>query len=417
MSQTTILSEERAATKAFNSKDLLEVIYSENFEDLAYMQEEWDAFIESAGGEVFLTYDWCRVWWKFYGKNRNLRIFVFRHANELVGLLPVFSETLWLGPTFARIVTMIGTGYTPVCITYPVKRAFLDEVSNKYVTELNRWCKWDMLHIGTICGRYDSVDNLAQTLRKNFGDSHQIQVKTSDFQTYFQIADTWDEQVANLGPENRRSMRRHFNKILKQGVSVDCIAATRDNFAQIFDNFVQMHQSYWQKKGQAGHFEDWPSSYEFHREVALVQLDRQRLRLHEFRLADHCIGYDYAYKFGDTYYWFLNARDGSEKIDFFKTDFAELVKRAIKENVKWFDAMRGVYEYKTNLGGQLFPNSNIYVQPNTMPHLLRIRAFRLLVKLFNILYLKLWRQRIILWLGLKPHKFLDIWLRSHMFSG
>ena len=50
----------------------------DSFESLASMAGQWDNFVESVGGEIFLSYDWCRVWWKYYSKNRELKVLVFR---------------------------------------------------------------------------------------------------------------------------------------------------------------------------------------------------------------------------------------------------------------------------------------------------------------------------------------------------
>jgi hypothetical protein len=169
----------------------------------------------------------------------------------------------------------------------------------------------------------------------------------------------------------------------------------------------------------AGHFGDWPSSYEFHREVAGIQLDRHRLRLLEIRLDQRCIGYEYMYKLGNTYFWFLNARSDLGKdshIDFHRIAFGEKVEKAIKDGVNSIDAMRGYYEYKIVMGGELLPTSNILVFSKNLRSLIRISIFRSLVWLLNVVHFKIWRRRIAPRLGLKPKALRNWWIRTHMLS-
>ena len=85
-------------TEQYTTKDNITVEIYHIFDALANMQQEWDDFIESVGGEIFLTYDWCRIWWKYYGHKRDLTIFVFRNGGEICGILPLFREKIWIGP-------------------------------------------------------------------------------------------------------------------------------------------------------------------------------------------------------------------------------------------------------------------------------------------------------------------------------
>ena len=419
MNQFEILLEEKQNIKCFDKEKSLDVIVYENFEDLASMQEEWDGFMESIRGEIFLTYDWCRVWWKYYGKNRDLKIFILRHDQKLVGILPVFLENLRLGLIRVKVIKMVGTDFTPISITFPVERDFIDEAVEKFINELSRQCNWDILHIGAICGRYESIEILLKTAKSTLNHFYQIEVKDNEVQTYFELANSWEEQIASLSQRQRTKTRRIYKEIQKQGVKINSFFASEESLSRMFDNFVKLHQSHWQSLGLAGHFGDWPSSYDFHREIAGIQFNYDRLRLLEIQLDDQPIGYEYIYKLGDTYYWFLSARCKLEKdshIDFHRVAFKEKVEKALKDNVKLIDGMRGHYEYKLVMGGQLKPIHTILAYSKKPFPFLRISMLRSLIWLLNILYLKIWRRRIVPRLKIKPKPFQDWWIKSHMLS-
>jgi len=400
-------------------EDTIHVQVFNAFNEIAPMQQEWDDFVESMGGEIFLTYDWCRVWWNYYGKRRDLLVFVFRNNGSLCGILPMFLEKIWLGPVCVRVIKIVGTDFLPITLTIPVMPNFIYKVIQNFLNELHANYSWDILHMGPICGRYDSFDTLVGACTQAITKYYHIVTKISDVQTYFKVALSWDEQILGLSKQQRRAMRRKYERIFKQSRRLECIPASSENYLQFFDKFVQMHQYYWQNLGNPGHFGAWPASHEFHREVANVQLNHHRLRLYEIILDDCCIGYSYAYKFGDTYYYFLFARSDfgkRSKIDFVRIDFGEMVKRALNENVIWFDAMRGKYKYKQELGGQLFPIKNIYIHPNKLATQIRIRSFRSLSWMFNTCYSKIWRARIAPRIGWKLGPFWKLWIRSHMLS-
>lgn len=349
--------------------DKIELQVFSSFTELSDIQNEWDDFIESIKGEIFLTYDWCRIWWKYYGHRRNLFIFTFRYQERLCGILPLFLEKIWMGPFLVRTIKMIGSDFLPVALTIPIKEEFLHEVVHCFIDELRKRYRFDIMHIGPICGKYDSFDTLRKSLSETIDKNYHIRSKISDQQTYFKVANNWEEQVANLSYKQRSNMKRQYERVLKQGIRIESIPANEKNLSQVFDNFVQMHQSHWQELGYPGHFMAWPLSYEFHREVSSIQFDKRRLRLYEIRVDNKCLGYNYAYKFGETYYRFLYARTTQEavsKYDFSKIDFAEMVKRALIENVKWFDSMRGEYDFKAKLGGETLPIKNLFIISNNI---------------------------------------------------
>ena len=149
------------------------------------MQKEWDEFIEGIDGEIFLTYDWCRIWWKYYGAGRELRIFVFRRDKAIIGILPVFLDRLGIAPLGLRVVRLVGTDHMPVTIMFPVDVKYIGVVLSRFIDELNRIYRWDLLYIGALCGRFDSMDSFIAAFNGMWANGYILDVKTADVQTYF----------------------------------------------------------------------------------------------------------------------------------------------------------------------------------------------------------------------------------------
>jgi len=400
-----------------DSKEMKLEIY-DNFEDLETIQSEWDQFVESAGGEIFLTYDWCRIWWKYYGKNRTLKIFIFRRSDELVGIIPLFFEKIWLGPMFVRAGKIVGSDFTLSQFSIPLAENYIEEIINKLFELLSK-DKWDILHIGPIAGLYKDFDDLKKTCEGLFSRSHRVLSENKGVQTYFQLAESWEKQLASLNKGERWDIKRSYKALCPE---VNCLVSAfsaQDIFEQTFEYFVNMHQSYWRSLGKLGHFGDWPEAQNFHLEAAITQLRHNRLWLLEVKSGTRCLGYEYGYNFGDRYYEILNARTNSEelgKISVGRVVFSELVKKLLNESVRCIDSMRGNYEHKLRLGGAIFPLRSLYIIQNKLFTLIRVSIFRVLARFVNICYYKLWFCRIAPKLHLKPRPLWRAWIRTEAFA-
>lgn len=390
----------------------------ESFDELAPMQQEWDDFVESVGAEIFLTYDWCRIWWKYYGKKRELKVFVFRYEGNFVAILPLFFEKIWLGPCFVKAIKIVGSDFTISHFSIPIHPKYMKEVIKSFF-ELLSQSRWDILTLGPIAGLYEYYDNLKNVCEELLWDSHVVTGKSNGVQTYFLLADTLDKQLASLKKGERWDIKRSYKALCPEATSLLVNVASKDSFEYMFQSFVNMHQSYWESLGKLGHFGDWPSAREFHREVAIDQLRHNRLRLLEIEFGAQSLGYEYNYKFGKRFFEFLNARTNSPelaKISVGRVVFSEEVKKALEEGVKCIDSMRGRYEHKLRLGGKLFPIRSLYVIPRKLPTMIRVFIFRILARVLTIVYHKIWFRRVTLWLKLKPRPLWKTWIRTQFFS-
>lgn len=402
------------------TEDIVQAEIYDSFERLEGMRQQWDEFVESVGGEIFLTYDWCRIWWKYYGDNRDLRVFIFRSNGELVGVIPMFFERIWLGPVFIRAAKIVGSDFTLSQFSIPLANGYMRTVVEKF-SELLSKEKWDIVYIGPIAGLYNQFDELKDTVNELFGDFHSVLIEHKGVQTYFQLAESWEKQLANLKKGERWDIRRSY-KALRPQTETECLVSTfvsKENFEQTFEDFVNMHQSYWRSLGKLGHFGDWPAAEDFHHEVAAAQLSHNRLRLLEVKSGENSLGYEYDYRFGHRYFEFLNARSASKdlaKISVGRVVFSEQVKKALDEGITCIDSMRGKYEHKLRLGGRLFPTRNIYIIHRKVSTRIRVSVFRAFASFLNLCYYRIWFCRIAPKLPLRRRPLWRLWIRSTPFS-
>jgi CelD/BcsL family acetyltransferase involved in cellulose biosynthesis len=412
----------QASQTNVDAQQTVEVEIYHNFEELDSIKKEWDEFIESIGSEIFLTFDWCRIWWKYYGRKRDLKVFLFRQEGRLIGIIPLFCEKLCLGPVCVRAAKIVGSDFTLTQFGIPLDLNYMKAILKRFCEKVLE-LEWDIIHIGPVTALYKHTSDLKNTLAKSFGDSYRVLSEENNVQTCFELGDNWETYLTTLSKRDRGDISRNYRYI---GRTIDDASAqVVSRFADasdlegIFDEFVEMHQKHWIKLGKGGHFGDWPDARNFHLEVAKAQLQKNRLRLLKVMIKDYCLGYEYNYKFGETFFQFLNARSDIEQlksISVGKIVFGELVKRALDEKVRYIDSMRGKYEYKLRLGGKLFPIRSLNIIPRNAVTMVRIKIFRILARLLNLCYYRIWFCRLAPRLHFKRKALRKIWIRTCVFS-
>lgn len=393
-----------------------------SFDELRLTRREWDSFVQSVGGDIFSSYDWCRIWWRYYGKNRDLRIYVFRYGNKLVGIIPLFFETLQLGPIFVRVAKIVGSDFTLAQFSLPIRPGYPEQVIPMFFELLSK-DNWDVVHIGPVAGMYQHYDDFRSACEHFCGNSHHIVDRNKGVQIYFRLADDWESYLGHLSKNERGNIRRSYNVIKRNssnglGYLNSCFAG-QNNFAKFFDDFIAMHELHWRTLGKPGHFKDWPSGLEFHRELAQTNLSLGRLRLLRVAMGSNCLGYQYHYKFGDKYYHFLDARSDPsvlKGVSSGRIAFCEQLKKAILEGVQCIDSMRGKYEHKLRLGGQLLPMKNLYIIPKKLTARMGFLSLQLTARFIDLCYYRGWYCRIAPKLSIRYWPLWQIWIRTSAFA-
>ncbi len=153
--------------------------------------------------------------------------------------------------------------------------------------------------------------------------------------------------------------------------------------------------------------------------MAEAQMKHGRLRLLKVCVGSFCVGYEYAYKFSNTYVHFLNSRASSpelERVSVGKVGFCELVKKAVAEGVNLIDSLQGKYEYKLRMGGMLVPIYAVFVVHRGLLVNLRVRTFKCLSRLIRFCYYRIWFSRIAPKLPWRRRPLWNLWIRTDIFA-
>jgi CelD/BcsL family acetyltransferase involved in cellulose biosynthesis len=389
------------------------------FDDAGISQQEWDAFVERSDGDIFMTRDWCEVWWKHYGRGRQLEILVFKKNRNLVGILPLYIDRVVLGLLTVKIVKIIGTDYSLYSYCLPLVVEEIGQVASRFLEYMETQTRWDLIFLGPISGFYDNTkalsgafSNALQTginLRVATIGTHQVGLGLGSFEDYLQ----------SLGPNTRKNIKKTYTRLKMTGQEMKSTTCSQMDATETFGRFVAMHQKRWESIGMAGHYRSWPKSLEFHNDLVMAQAERGRLRLVEVSVGNEVIGYDYAYQMGNIQWNLLDARVTgavSQGIDIGKVVWCESLKAAVFMGVQTIDYMRGSEGYKKLLGTKELPIIGIYLSRTSLLTRLKMKSLFVYSRLVHLLYFRLWRNRIALMLRLRQGVLARLWIQTHWFG-
>lgn len=364
-------------------------------------QAEWDALAAGMGGSVYMSYDWCRVWWRHYGGGRRrLRVFTFREADgRLVGVLPMFVERLWLGPTWVVVGKMVGsdsalTLCTPVVMAEHAARAF-----GVVMEELTGREGCDLVSFGPMLEAYAGLGALREAAggAGARGGYALVRDEQAGVHTRFTVPETTEAYLGSLSKKKRAHLRRQMREFEKaHRVGVEVVRDAGEMWRE-FGRFREMHARQWRAQGKLGHFEDWPGSVAFNEELIATQGALGRLATVRITADGEPVAYFYGYEFGWRYFWRLAARELGEKWDEYglgTIGIYEKMKMGIADGMREIEAGIGHYDYKLQWGGEERALRKVVVGSRGRWSRLRVGAFLRMAELLHLAYYRVWYLRV-----------------------
>lgn len=384
-----------------------------SFHELYDIQEEWDKFLLDMNGDIYLSFDWCRVWWKCYGKGRELKIFLYYNDDTLVGIIPVFIEKLKLIPSWLRIAKIVGSDFTIVMVSPPVQMNYAEEIFQQLINHLLYRYRCDAIWLGPVSENSDTLSFL-RSASAGFSKSEIVMhEKIHSPYTVFNLSNSFESYLVSLKKRQRGNYKRD-NNLLKKSfkIRMDVLEDTEE-----FEDFVKLHESQWQADGKMGHFKDWPLGYEFNKALASVQSQKGRFRLIRLKADDRAVSYQLCFVFGKTLYWRLPARTSGPEWNRFglgRLGLIKMIKWAILKGYKTIEAGAGHYDYKIKSGGVEHNLTTVLIMQNKWIVRQRVRIFSFMSDILNLFYYKKWFLRIAPKLPFKRVPLWKLWIRTHL---
>jgi CelD/BcsL family acetyltransferase involved in cellulose biosynthesis len=307
--------------------------------------KEWSDLLEEIPGvPIFLTWEWIRTWWSYFGQGRQLWLLTARDKQgRLLGLAPLMREEYKKGSMRLGMIAFIGTGR--VCPTHlriltrpsdqeGLYRAFLDFLSGQSD-------QWDILRISSVAR--DSAEYNWLTAAGG-----RIRIGAQTPYLYIPLPGNWETYLKTISGKFRRVMKSCRSKLegdYPGTVDFACVTDPRE-INSAMEKLEEFIRDRCHAKGISTDFDD-PTFTSFHRTIAGVALNCGWLRLYTLMVRDRLIALVHNFRFKDCVYGYSMGFD----LDWSKYSpgrqlIAHSIQMAIQEGAREFHMGRGDAEYK-----------------------------------------------------------------------
>ena len=386
---------------------------SESFADPGIDRDEWDSFAARQDAEIYQSYEWSRLWWEFYGRDRALRVVTFHRGDRLVALLPFFIETVGFGPFRVRIAKQVSSDFTMGTLRPLIEPGFIEPIHKELVRFFLETEGCDGLRWGPIAGK-ETIQRLiaaAETGEHSLDTTcHRI---PHGVESVLELPATFEEYLSGISKNHRTNYRRTRNRLKREKDYESVTVQSASESIHLFEEFRSLHNRQWESVGEPGHFGDWPSALEFHRDLVQTLSPRGQLLLVCGLAEGEVVSAQYGYGFGERLTWLLPARrieDDWSKYGLGRVGFVDMVEAAITEGYRKIHLGGAYWGYKSDLGGKEENAESILVSMSGKSAR-KVKRLLLLMRIYGILYYKIWFKRVAPKLPWKRHPQWQSWIR------
>ena len=370
-----------------------------SFAGLDALRETWDEAVMRLGGSIYMSYDWCRIWWNVYGAAKALRLYWFEAGGRIVGLVPIYIQDLGWGPVAFRVARLVGANIPPKVFDPPLHPEWARDILVSVLKYLVDREQCDLVSFGPVSSEHPS--NAAFTEACGIlKEWVQPVVRTAqDVQTLFAPPESMEAYLKSLSRNERKNNRRLYDlSSLKESYEVrEDVLHEPSEVAVEFERFLEQHSKEWQNRGRPGHFYAWPKAVDFHRALVKVLGQARRVRFVRLLANGEVIASIYGFRLGTRLFAELPARRSGSEWEAYslgRTIIVRTLVAAAREGITQVHAGLGHYDHKTRLGGKEGNVFRLHCVARRSSSYLRVRVWRGIQKALFLLYQKVWYRRV-----------------------
>jgi CelD/BcsL family acetyltransferase involved in cellulose biosynthesis len=358
---------------------------------------QWDRLAIETEAPVYMSFDWLKLWWQFYGKNCQLRLFLFSAGDSLVGIVPVYLTWVGFPPFKVKVARLVGANVPPKVFNPPVMEPWSYDIWSTVLRHLFERDRCDVVSLGPVSETYKGLPSLKETALNGRLPGVAAVLTERDVHTVYHLPKNSEEFFASLDSKERKVRRKKLRDLEAKGPLRVDVLKDPASVEREFGNFVRQHTTQWEAEGRPGHFHAWPHALEFHRELVKAQSKLQRVRLMTLFVAEENIATQYCFAFGKHLYAELPSRATGpewERLSLGCSSQVKLLESAIAEGFETMESGLGHYEYKVLLGGKEHRVVNLRCHATSRSSRLRTKACLGMRHFLVLASQKVWYQRV-----------------------
>lgn len=308
----------------------------EPIDDLESVRTDWERLAERSGN-IFHTWDWARIWWDHFGRDRPLRLTSCRNRDGAVeAILPLFQARR----RPLRLIRFVGHGpgdhLGPICPPESVPAV------GSALTRLLReppWA-WDLFLAERLPSEAGWSSRLGGTLLRRVA-SPSLSIDGC----------TWEEFLQSRSANFRSQVRSRERRLARDHDLRYRLTSDPERLAGDLDTLFRLHEARWRDDGGSGALSG--ARQRFHRAMAARALERGWLRLWFLEADGRAVAAWYGFRFGDSEWYYQAGRDpGWDRLSVGFVLFAHTIRQAFEEGVREYQLLRGGEEFKARFANR-----------------------------------------------------------------
>jgi len=318
-----------------------------NFSSLDNLASGWNLLAsESPTNSIFQRYEWNKLWWANFGQDASLCVITVHEADNLLAIAPLMlyqRKRNGLNETHLGFIG-VRNHLSDYCdLLYRAQRWDAAQAILEYVWSIrNRWTTFELFNLPDDSATVADATNFVGAQTRRFENRYLY-----DAPRYIFKNDASDLEIAN-----KKSLKRHYNRLKKQG-QLEFVEFDASDASPYLDQFFAQHVARRALSGDVSSFTE-PEDKEFCRQLVLDPTFGQFVRLSIVKLDDKPIAFHFGFEYDRIFYWYKPCFDPL---------FAELspgevllkllLESAIKRKLRIFDFTIGSEAFKYRFSNQI----------------------------------------------------------------
>lgn len=385
------------------------------------LREQWNDLALRANDYIFQTFEWNRIWWKYFGEGKKLHLILFYENNRLVGIAPLFRDSIDLfGKGMYTCLRFIGSNINqpqgePLIglIAYSdyldliVEPGYEETVARRFVQVLeDESLSCDEILLEEVPEQSMIHSHLVPIIE---GNHHSLVVEDSSSCANILLDESWDGYLAKLNGKDRNKTRKYLKKLEDENEKLFRVETTQDHtqLSDSYETLVDIHQEQWNFKNFPGFFYE-RRMYEFIKEISHEFFDKGWMYIKELKSLNEeaCIGTYLFFKYKKRLYGIIGGMNYKSPLvheGIGHIALTESLREAIENGYEVFDFIRGLQDYKLRTSDIITTNRTVMLKLSESKNESRINFAKTIIKIQRRLRI----ERIQLTLSFKNKKFLD----------
>lgn len=313
---------------------------------LEALRPKWNETLAASSSNcVFLTWEWLATWWKRFGSQGTLVVFVVRFGDEITAIAPFrIRPSSFRAAPGIPVLEFLGSGYVgsdylDVIIRDGFEAESLNALVESFRISGNSFAfRWTNVRSGDC-----AAARLFDLLKKDRWTGEETLINVCP---YIPLSGcTWNSYLDSLGAEHRYDFRRK-HKRLSRDFRVEFVQAGPDTCTEFIDRLIDQHNARWAARGGSDAFHT-KGLVAFHREVTGTMLNQGWLRLYTLQLDGKPSAFLYGFLHNGKFSFYQSSFDPAyEKYSVGTVIMGLTIQRALEEGASEFDLLHGNETYK-----------------------------------------------------------------------